>query len=57
MKRLVGYISLLLCVAAPSAALAAQPRAVQGTVTGTVSYVGDSVLTVQSGGRAMGVIN
>ncbi len=57
MKRLAGYISLLLCAAAPSTAPAAQPRAVQGEVTGTISYVGDSVLTVQSGGRPMGVIN
>ncbi len=58
MKRLAGYLSLLLCAAAvPSTALAAQARAVQGTVTGTISYVGDSVLTIQTGGRAMGVIN
>ncbi|MGB9185507.1 MAG: hypothetical protein WCB67_15720 [Solirubrobacteraceae bacterium] len=58
MKRLAGYLSLLLCAAAvPSTALAAQPRAVQGTVTGTISYVGGSVLTIQTGGRAMGIIS
>src|ERR1700738_5030323 len=57
MKRLAGYLSLILCAAAPSTALAAQARAAHGTVTGTISYVGDAVLTIQTGGRAMGIIN
>ncbi|MGH2869288.1 MAG: hypothetical protein ACRDNK_17215, partial [Solirubrobacteraceae bacterium] len=63
MKRLADYVSMLLCAAAaaggavPSTALAAPAQPVHGSVTGTISYVGDSVLTIQTGGRAVGVIN
>jgi hypothetical protein len=58
MKRLAGYISVLLCaVAFPAAAQAASAQAGLGAVTGTVTYVGDSVLTIQTGGRSLGVVN
>ena len=58
MKRLAGYISLVLCaLVVPAASQAASAHAPQGAVTGTVTYVDDSVLTVQTGGPSLGVVN
>jgi hypothetical protein len=58
MKRLAVLLSLLSCAAAtPTSALAAQAQTAHGAVTGKITYLGDSVLTIQSGGRPLGVIN
>lgn len=61
MRRVAAYISVLACaVAVPSVALAADSPAAgpsAGAVTGTIAVVGDTTLTVQTGGRLVGVIN
>lgn len=57
-KRLAVYICALACAAVlPSAALAARAQAVHGAVTGKITYVGVSTLTIQTPGRRTGVIN
>jgi hypothetical protein len=54
MKRLAAYTSaLLLAVLMPSTALAST----HGTVTGRITYLSSSVVTIQTGGREMGVVN
>ena len=58
MKRFLVSICVLVCSAlAPSAALAGSAHAVHGAVTGKITYVGWSTLTIQTGGRRLGIIN
>ncbi|MFZ0040061.1 MAG: hypothetical protein WAK93_02040 [Solirubrobacteraceae bacterium] len=58
MKRFMVYICVLAgAVAMPSGALAAGSKAVHGSITGKINYVGASTLTIQTGGRMIGVIN
>ena len=54
MKRLVSLFALFCALAAPTAAVAAP---VSGTVTGHITSVGGSTLTVQTAGPRIGVVN
>jgi hypothetical protein len=55
MRRLTVCICALACAAlTPTAALAAPTH---GSVTGTITYSGYSTLTIQSGGKSVGMIN
>lgn len=58
MRRLPAFLAALVCAAcSPTAALAAGTRAAQGTIGGRITYVDPGTLTVQTGGRLLGVIN
>jgi hypothetical protein len=58
MKRFVVYIGVLVCAAVmPCVALAAAAQAVHGAVSGEITYIGESTLTIQTGGRPLGVVN
>jgi len=58
MKRFAASICVLVCsTLAPAVALAGQARAVHGAVTGKITYVGWSTLTIQTAGRRIGIIN
>jgi hypothetical protein len=58
MRRLTVCICALACAAfTPTAALAAASPATHGSVTGTITYSGYSTLTIQSGGKSVGMIN
>jgi len=58
MKRFLVAICVLVCSAlVPSVAWAGPARVVHGAVTGKITYVGWSTLTIQTGGRRLGIIN
>ncbi len=58
MRRLVAHLAVLGCAAfMPGAALAAQPRSTHGAISGKITYVDPGALTLQTGGRRVGVIN
>jgi hypothetical protein len=57
-KRLAAILSALACAClAPAVAQAAGGAAIKGVITGKITYLGSSTLTVQTGGRQIGVIN
>jgi hypothetical protein len=58
MRRVAGFICGLLCAAGTTpAAVAGQPHATTGAATGNITYLGPSAVTIQTGGRQLGVIN
>lgn len=58
MRRLPAFVAAVACAASmPTAALAARTHTAQGTISGRITYVDPGTLTVQTGGRLVGVIN
>jgi hypothetical protein len=58
MKRIAVSICMLICAAVlPCGALAAPTQAVVGAVSGKITYIGQSTLTIQTGGKPLGVVN
>ena len=58
MRRFLAFTAALSCAAyLPTAALAARAHAAPGTVSGKITYLNPGTLTVQTGGRLLGVIN
>jgi hypothetical protein len=54
MKRLLASLCALACAGLTPAAAHAAPM--QGALTGRITYIGSSTLTIQTGGRSVGVI-
>jgi hypothetical protein len=58
MRRVAAFVSVLACAAAtPSVAAAAGAGATTGSLTGQITYLSGSTITIQTGGRLLGVIN
>ncbi len=58
MRRFAGYTcGLAFAALVPSTALAARAQVAHGAVSGKITYIAGPTLTIQTGGRQLGIIN